>query len=138
MLITAVWAYCTFCACFCFLFMAGRTEKPVNLSLSLSGSPLPPDNVLPMQGVTSLADCHMTAPIKGLKGWHSPGRGQELSNRWVATTALKVPLWAADQYLARASDPALGSQHGQKWGCRSFSLCLNHKTTVAVGRGTWT
>lgn len=75
-LITAVWAYCTFSACFCFLSMAGRTEKTVNLSLGLSGSPLPPDNVLPMQGVTSLANCHMTAPIRGLKGWHSPGRGR--------------------------------------------------------------
>lgn len=74
-LIMAVWAYCTFSACFCFLSMAGRTEKIVNLSLGLSRFPLPPDNVLPVQGATSLANCHMTALIRGLKARHKPGRG---------------------------------------------------------------
>lgn len=103
MLVTAAWAYCTFSACFCFLSMAGRTEKTVKLSLSLCGSPLPPDNVLPVQGVTSLANCHMTAATRGLQGWHSPSRGQELSDHWIVTSALKVPLRTADQYLARAS-----------------------------------
>lgn len=83
--------------------MAGRTEQTAKLSLGLCGSPLPPDNVLPVQGVTSLANCHMTAATRGLQGWHSPGRGQDLSDHSIASTALKVPLRAADQYLARAS-----------------------------------
>lgn len=46
----------------------------VKLSLGLSWFPLPPDNVLPVQGVTSLAKCHMTALIRGLKARHRPGR----------------------------------------------------------------
>lgn len=99
----AAWAYCTFSACFCFLSMAGRTEKPVKLSLGLCGSPLPPDNVLPVQGVTSLANCHMTAPMRGLKGLAQPRQRTGIIRPLVATTALKVPLWAADRYLARAS-----------------------------------
>lgn len=75
MLMMAVWAYRTFSACCCFLSMAGRTEKTVNLSLCLSPFPLPPDNGLPMQGVTSLVNCHMTAPIRGLKARPRRGRG---------------------------------------------------------------
>lgn len=46
----------------------------VKLSLGLSWFPLPPDNVLPGQGVTSLATCHMTALIRGLKARGRPGR----------------------------------------------------------------
>lgn len=71
-LIPAAWAYCTFFSCFCFLSMAGRTEKTVNLSLGLSGSPLAADNVLPLQGVTSLANCHMTARSEGSRAGTAP------------------------------------------------------------------
>lgn len=74
-LIMTAWAYRTFSACFCFLSMAGRTEKMGNLSLGLSRFPLPPDNVLPARGVTSLANCHVVALTRGSKARHRPGRG---------------------------------------------------------------
>lgn len=43
----------------------------VKLSLGLSWFPLPPDNVLPRQGVTSLANCPLS---RGLKARGRPGR----------------------------------------------------------------
>lgn len=71
----SVGIYRTSSACCCFLSMAGRTEKTVKLSLCLSRFPLPPDNVVPVQGVTSLVNCHVAALIRGLEARPRRGRG---------------------------------------------------------------
>lgn len=132
MLITAAWAYCTFSACFCFLSMAGRTEKPVKLSLGLCGSPLPPDNVLPVQGVTSLASCHMIAPMRGLKGLAQPRQRTGIIRPLGCDNC---PEGAADQYPARASlCPELCIPATTQVGMLFLQPLPGPKTTVAVGR----